>query len=116
MASGGLSTHILDTAKGRPAGGVRVTLHRLDEHGGGRQLLCSARTNDNGRTDAPLVTGEDFPPGKYELDFYVGDYFGCPDEAPFLDVVTVRFRTVAEQNYHVPLLVSPYGYTTYRGS
>ena len=98
-----LSTHVLDTVRGRPAAGVGVELH----HGGG--LLASLKTDRDGRARFGEIT-----PGAYELAFAVGDYFG---EAPFLDVVPIRF-TVAEgaSHYHVPLLVSPWSYSTYRGS
>ena len=109
-----LSTHVLDTARGHPGQGVKVVLFRLDEQGARRQL-AEATTNNDGRTDAPLLEGESLLAGMYELDFHVGDYFAFADKS-FLDVVTVRFRARAGQSYHVPLLVSPYGYTTYRGS
>jgi 5-hydroxyisourate hydrolase len=98
-----LSTHVLDTVRGRPAAGVAIELRRGDE-------LIAAATDDDGR--ARLL--EDTPAGEYELTFAVGDYFG---ERAFLDRVPVRF-TIADpdQHYHVPLLVSPWSYSTYRGS
>lgn len=116
---GRLSTHVLDTANGKPARGVAVALFALD--GGSRRVLVETVTNADGRTDAPLMTGDAFRPGSYELAFHVGDYFralgSATAEPPFLDIVPVRF-TIAEPDghYHVPLLVSPWSYSTYRGS
>jgi 5-hydroxyisourate hydrolase len=116
---GRLSTHVLDTANGKPARGVALELMALE--GGARRLIVEAVTNQDGRTDAPLLTGESFGPGSYELLFHVGDYFrslgATAAEPPFLDVVPIRF-TIAEPDghYHVPLLVSPWSYSTYRGS
>jgi 5-hydroxyisourate hydrolase len=105
-----LTTHVLDTARGRPAAGVAIELARLT--GGGRELLATATTNADGRTDEPLL--RELAAGEYELAFAVGDYFG---EAPFLDRVPVRFRVAdPDAHYHVPLLVSPWSYSTYRGS
>ena len=108
---GRLTTLVLDTGSGRPAAGVRYELFALD---GARRRVAEGRTNADGRADAPLLEGAALVAGRYELVFYVGAYFG---RAPFLDEVPVRF-TVAEpeQHYHVPLLVSPWSYTTYRGS
>ena len=116
---GRLSTHILDTASGRPAEGVAIELYALD--GGARRLVARARSNADGRTEAPLMAGEAFRCGAYELVFHVGDYFragGAALPSPaFLDEVPVRFL-IAEPDghYHVPLLVSPFAYSTYRGS
>ncbi len=116
---GRLSTHVLDTAHGRPAAGLLVELYAID--GGSRRLVTSAVTNADGRTDAPLMAGDAFRPGLYELVFHVGDYFrrrGATVADPaFLDQVPVHFG-IAEQDghYHVPLLVSPWSYATYRGS
>ena len=108
---GRLTTHVLDTACGRPAAGVRYELFALD---GARRLVAEGRTNADGRADAPLLEGAALVEGRYELLFRVGDYFG---QAPFLDEVPVRFTVAdASQHYHVPLLVSPWSYTTYRGS
>jgi 5-hydroxyisourate hydrolase len=116
---GRLSTHVLDTVRGRPAAGVAVELFALE--GEARRLVERARTNPDGRTDAPLLAGPDFRTGTYELVFHVGVYFrdlGTPAaDPPFLDAVPIRF-TLAEPDghYHVPLLVSPWSYSTYRGS
>jgi 5-hydroxyisourate hydrolase len=118
--TGRLSTHVLDTVAGGPAGGVRVELHRLDG-AGGRIPLASVTTNADGRTDAPLLAGETMAAGLYELTFHVGAYFQLAMPAlaqpPFLDIVPVRFRIAdAQAHCHVPLLVSPHAYSTYRGS
>jgi hydroxyisourate hydrolase len=116
----GLTTHVLDTARGRPAAGMRVELSRLDPASGERQEIKAVRTNENGRTDAPLLEAGELTSGVYELVFDVGEYFdGAPDipDPPFLDRVPVRFG-IAEPSthYHVPLLASPWSYSTYRGS
>jgi 5-hydroxyisourate hydrolase len=114
-----LSTHVLDTANGCPAGGMTIELWSLD--GGQRVLVTRARTNPDGRTETPLLTGEAMRAGHYELLFFVGDYFaarspGVP-EIRFLDQVPVRFGLAdANASYHVPLLCSPWAYSTYRGS
>ncbi len=105
-----ISTHILDTAKGAPAGGVVVEL-RLDG-----ELVAATVTNQDGRTDKPLLSGDEISPGRYELVFRIGDYFRQPG-IPFLEDIVIRFGVNDPRgHYHVPLLVSPYGYTTYRGS
>lgn len=114
---GRLTTHVLDTADGVPAAGVGIELGRLD--GGGVRRLATSATNDDGRCDGPLLEGDAFVAGTYQLEFAVGAYFaeaGRPGPA-FLDVVPVRF-VVSDpaQHHHVPLLISPYGYSTYRGS
>ncbi|MEY2410088.1 MAG: 5-hydroxyisourate hydrolase [Verrucomicrobiota bacterium] len=114
-----LSTHVLDTSRGRPAAAVRIELWALD--GAQRRLLKKVSTNGDGRTDAPLLTGGELRAGEYELVFFVGDYFAGDGSAPgtgrFLDQVPVRFSIADESaSYHVPLLVSPWSYTTYRGS
>jgi len=104
---GKLTTHILDTAHGKPGAGLCVELFRLD--GEKRSLVADTKTNADGRTDAPLLEGDKFKAGTYELVFHVG--------AAFFDRVPVRFTVAdASQHYHVPLLCSPWGYTTYRGS
>jgi 2-oxo-4-hydroxy-4-carboxy-5-ureidoimidazoline decarboxylase len=117
---GRLSTHVLDTYSGRPAAGVTIELHELSDVGEAR-LIEQVRTNRDGRTDAPLIHGRPIPIGHYELRFAIGDYFaelGSPvADPPFLDVVPVRFSVAEpEGHYHVPLLVTPWSYTTYRGS
>lgn len=114
---GRLTTHVLDTAQGRPGAGIRVELFDASDR---RHAVASARTNRDGRCDAPLLEGAAFRPGRWELVFHVGEYFaaaGLPAaDPPFLDQVTVRFGIAADAHYHVPLLVSPWSYTTYRGS
>lgn len=116
----GLTTHVLDTAHGRPAAGLRIDLWRVEPDGRTR-LLKRVTTNADGRCDAPLLGPAEMEAGGYQLVFHVGPYFSATGSAttdpPFLDQVPVRFA-IAERtaHYHVPLLVSPYGYTTYRGS
>jgi 5-hydroxyisourate hydrolase len=115
---GSLSTHVLDTANGCPAANILIELVRLEPEGS-RTVLTSMRTNADGRTTAPLLAGEAFGRGSYELVFHVGAYFRRRGsiEPPFLDLVPVRFQiTERSQHYHIPLLVSPFSYTTYRGS
>ncbi len=116
---GRLSTHVLDTVNGRPAAGVSVALFRLS--GESREPVVQTATNADGRTDAPLMTGQAFQAGSYELVFQVGAYFRSIGTAtadpPFLDVVPIRFQIAdPDGHYHVPLLVSPWSYSTYRGS
>ena len=117
---GKLSTHVLDTYHGRPAAGLAIELWQCDA-GQPAKLLKSAITNTDGRTDDPLLTGEDFQAGTFELRFQVGAYFRQMKtpltEPAFLDEVPVRFTVAdATASYHVPLLVSPWAYSTYRGS
>jgi 5-hydroxyisourate hydrolase len=141
--SGKLSTHVLDTARGRPAAGLRIQLWRIEPQE--RRLLKEAVTNRDGRTETPLLLGDELKPGLYELVFQVGPYFRDASrrelakadlsrrseakaegtektsletaEETFLGDVPVRFRILnSDENYHVPLLVSPWSYTTYRGS
>ena len=117
---GRLTTHVLDTANGRPAAGVRVELRAIDGLGGS-ETLATTTTNADGRTDQPLLAGEDFKPGRYELLFDVGAYFAAAGAAqadpPFLVTVPPRFGIAdPDGHYHVPLLVSPWSYATYRGS
>lgn len=105
-----LTTHVLDTMRGIPAAKMKIELWSLDRS----TMLKSVETNADGRTDAPLLTGDEMKSGNYELIFYVGEYFG---ERRFLDLVPVRFViSDAAAKYHVPLLVSPWAYSTYRGS
>lgn len=116
---GKLTTHVLDTAHGKPGAGIAIALFRVDS--GVRAPLGAFTTNADGRCDAPLLEGASLREGTYELDFAVGDYFfalGVALAQPrFLDVVTLRFGIAdAAAHYHVPLLVSPYAYSTYRGS
>jgi 5-hydroxyisourate hydrolase len=119
---GKLSTHVLDTAHGRPGAGVQVDLYRIDAaQGGERSLIKSDVTNADGRCAAPLLEGALLRPGHYELVFHAGDYFaaqGVDLPSPrFLDRVTIAFGIFdAEQNYHVPLVMTPWSYSTYRGS
>ena len=112
---GRLTTHVLDTAFGKPAAGVRVVLRE-----GELAVLYKGRTNADGRMDQPLLEGAAFAPGCYELTFHVGDYFRAHGavlaDPPFLDVIPLRFAIAEDAHYHVPLLVSPYGYSTYQGS
>jgi 5-hydroxyisourate hydrolase len=123
--SGKLSTHVLDTAKGRPAAGLKIELWRIGDNE--RELLKEAITNQDGRTERPLLLGDELKPGAYELVFRVGPYFqnlsrrseaeAEATEDTFLQDVPVRFRILnPKENYHIPLLVSPWSYTTYRGS
>ncbi|MEZ5845451.1 MAG: hydroxyisourate hydrolase [Geminicoccaceae bacterium] len=119
MASGKLTTHVLDTSLGRPAGGLHVDLVRIE--GADRSLIKSVATNDDGRIDSPLLDGDDMVRGTYELVFHVGHYLKIRNvdltDPPFLDAVPIRFGlSDPDSHYHVPLLVSPYGYSTYRGS
>jgi 5-hydroxyisourate hydrolase len=111
---GKLSTHVLDQSRGTPAVGVRIALYH------DATLLVSTQTNSDGRTDAPLLTGDAVVAGEYRIEFAIGDYFaakGNADAKQFLDVVPIVFRiTDASANYHVPLLVTPWSYGTYRGS
>jgi 5-hydroxyisourate hydrolase len=117
---GRLTTHVLDTANGRPAAGVRVRAWRVGD-GGQRALLREATTNADGRCDAPLVEGAAFEAGVYELEFAAGAYFAACGTAlpppPFAGDVVLRFGVAdASGHYHVPLLVSPWSWSTYRGS
>lgn len=116
--TGYLTTHVLDTARGCPAAGLRIELFRID--GAARTLLNTLTTNDDGRTDEAILPAEKFETGVYELVFHAGDYLdstGTPAETPrFLDIVPIRFGMSEASHYHVPLLLSPFGYSTYRGS
>lgn len=116
---GRLTTHVLDTAHGRPGAGLRLRLYRRGDVQ--RAMLGEFVTNADGRCDAPLLMDDALQVGRYELEFDVGDYFAALDVAlpapPFLDVVVIAFGIAdPAAHYHVPLLLSPYGYSTYRGS
>jgi len=116
---GKLSTHVLDITQGKPGAGVKVALYAVGDHG--RTLIKTDITNADGRCAAPLLEGETMKAGKYELVFGAGDYFAAQGvelpEPRFIDEVTIAFGVAsAEQNYHVPLVVSPWAYSTYRGS
>ena len=109
---GKLTTHVLDTANGKPGAGIAIDVAMLQA--GSWKVLKTVKTNADGRTDRPVLEGESFRAGAYELVFHVGSYFKGQG---FLDLVPVRFMiTDVEAHYHVPLLCSPWGYTTYRGS
>jgi 5-hydroxyisourate hydrolase len=117
FSMGRITTHVLDTAAGRPAAGLKVVLTRLD---GTPAAIAQGITNADGRVERPLLDGAAFATGHYEIVFHVGDYFrargmALPDP-PFLDLVPVRFSVSEDAHYHVPLLVSPFAYSTYRGS
>ncbi len=115
---GRLTTHVLDTSAGIPAAGIRITLWRI---AGDREHLKTTHTNTDGRVEEPLLSDDAFQTGTYELEFHAADYLkqrnvDLPD-VPFLDVIVIRFGiSRADEHYHVPLLLSPYGYSTYRGS
>jgi len=115
---GRLTTHVLDTAAGSPASGVKIELYLLD---GGNLHIKTVHTNADGRADGPILEGPAFLQGHYEMRFHAGDYFRrqgtkIPEPA-FFDVIPIRFGIAnGSQHYHVPLLLSPYGYSTYRGS
>ena len=119
MAQGRLTTHVLDTATGRPAAGLRIQLSRIDDDRA--EHIKTVTTNNDGRVDGPILEGDDFTCGSFELMFHVGDYLdamsGSKVENRFLDLVPIRFGIDNPgQHYHVPLLISPFGYSTYRGS
>jgi len=113
-----LTTHVLDTATGKPAAGLKIALYRVS--GNSHKKLKEVVTNADGRCDAPLLAGAEFKTGQYELVFFAGDYLRSAGadlpEPAFLDLVPLRFGMAEETHYHVPLLLSPYGYSTYRGS
>ena len=116
--TGYLTTHVLDTARGRPAAGLKIELYRIE--GDSRTHLRTPSTNADGRTDEQILPATEFATGTYELLFHCGDYLdaqGTPAEQPrSLDVVPLRFGMSEAAHYHVPLLLSPFGYSTYRGS
>jgi 5-hydroxyisourate hydrolase len=112
--AGKLTTHVLDTSRGIPAAGVKISVYRDGK------LLRSAVTNSDGRLDAPLLAGDEFSRGPHRIDFAVGEYFrssGHGDAGKFLDVVPIAFVVDdPRRDYHIPLLVSPWSFSTYRGS
>ncbi|MFY0661602.1 MAG: hydroxyisourate hydrolase [Shimia sp.] len=116
--TGYLTTHVLDTARGCPAEGLKIDLYRIE--GETRTKLKSLVTNDDGRTDEQILPAAEFATGEYELIFHAGAYLdacGTPPEEPrFLNIVPIRFGMSEASHYHVPLLLSPFGYSTYRGS
>jgi 5-hydroxyisourate hydrolase len=119
VTMGRLSTHVLDTARGKPAAGVKITLYRIS--GQSHRKIAEAVTNADGRTDSPMLEGAALTPGSYELVFAAGDYLRASGQAGegvlFLDEIPIRFGVAdAGGHYHVPLLISPFGYSTYRGS
>ena len=119
MTGGRLSTHVLDTARGKPAAGVRITLFRVAD--GKHEKIAEAVTNSDGRTDAPMLAGDALTVGSYELVFGAGAYLRASGQAGagvlFLDDIPIRFGVPdANAHYHVPLLISPFAYSTYRGS
>lgn len=105
-----LTAHILDTALGRPAAGVLIQVRRDGK------ATAEATTNDDGRTPSPLLEGAAFPPGRWEILFHAGEYFRKDGRETLWDVIPVRFTTDGGGHYHIPLLLSPFGYSTYRGS
>lgn len=116
---GRLTTHVLDTMHGRPARHVRIELFRVD--GPDRALIKEIRSNEDGRCDEPMLQGSEFTPGVYELVFHAGDYFAehgvTMPEPRFVDQISVRFGVAhPDENYHVPLVVTPWTWSTYRGS
>lgn len=113
---GKLTTHILDLTCGKPAANVKVELKKLDE-----SIMKEAYTNNDGRVDVPLLAGEELVSGEYVMEFHAGDYFASKNvntaDQPFLTIVTVRFHLAdPEADYHILLLLSPFGYQVYRGS
>ena len=115
---GRLTTHVLDTSSGQPAGGLKIELWRFAAK---PELVKKVITNRDGRVDGAILEGDDFKTGTYELRFHAGAYLRASgvklDEPAFLDVIPIRFGIAnSSQHYHVPLLLSPYGYSTYRGS
>ena len=114
---GKLTTHVLDTASGRPGSGISVKLFSMEN---GRHVVAAAVTNGDGRTDEPLLDSDTYRAGTYELEFSVGPYFrdanATRDDPPFLNNVVIQVTLSGDDDYHVPLLVSPWSYSTYRGS
>jgi 5-hydroxyisourate hydrolase len=119
QSSGYVTTHVLDTSLGQPAAGLKIEVYRLD--GDSRRLISTLSTNSDGRTDAPVITAGDIAETIYEFVFHAGDYLtrmhGSASVVRFLDLIPIRFGVSdVSQHYHVPLLLSPFGYSTYRGS
>ncbi|MCR8550812.1 hydroxyisourate hydrolase [Salipiger sp. P9] len=119
MADGYLTTHVLDTARGLPAEGVKIALYKVS--GNSHRKIAETVTNDDGRTDNPILPADKFEPGTYELVFFAGDYLRATGQSGaeplFLDQIPLRFgMSDPDAHYHVPLLLSPYSYATYRGS
>ena len=118
LKKGFLTTHVLDTARGCPAAGVSVSVSRIQEYN--TELISTDKTNEDGRLEKPILSGEKFLRGKYELVFHVGEYFENlikPNSFPFFDQIPIRFQIWYEdEHYHIPLLLSPFSYSTYRGS
>ena len=116
--AGYLTTHVLDTARGCPADGLKITLYRITDDR--RTLLRETQTNDDGRTDEQILPSAEFEVGEYELVFHCGDYLdrtGAPGNSPrFLNTIPIRFGMSEAAHFHVPLLLSPFSYSTYRGS
>ena len=114
---GYVTTHVLDTAQGRPGAGIHISLYQIRDQ---RTLVKTLETNSDGRTDQPVLTDSEFTAGTFELVFNVKDYFSNSTltlpETPFLDEIPLRFTLTEDDHYHVPLLVSPWSYSTYRGS
>ena len=115
---GFLTTHVLDTARGQPAAGIKIALYRVS--GNSHRKIAEAETNADGRTDAPILPEAKFKTGTYELVFFAGDYLRATGQAGaeplFLDQIPIRFGIAEDTHYHVPLLLSPHGLSTYRGS
>ena len=113
---GKLTTHILDTSMGTPAQGVEIKLYKKNDSS--LKLINSAKTNEDGRCNEPLLSGDLFEEGCYEIEFNIGHYYATKDiNCPFLKDVVIRFYiSNSDENYHVPLLISPFSYSTYRGS
>jgi len=117
MAGGKLTTHVLDTMHGKPARGMRIELHFV--HGDHTHHLVDSYTNADGRVDQPLLADDQFQQGEFEIRFHVRQYFerlGVETETPFLNVVPIRFLISEDKPYHVPLVCTPFSYSTYRGS
>ena len=113
---GKLTTHILDTSMGTPAQGVEIKLYKRNDSS--LELINSAKTNEDGRCNEPLLSGDLFEEGCYEIEFNIGHYYATKEiDCPFLKDVVIRFYiSNSDENYHVPLLISPFSYSTYRGS